>query len=78
MMENAIDKFFSNGGKIKKCKPGTPKDLKRIKRSGWQFGGKRCFINTLAQRQTQSNADGDMFDVGGLKRPRFKGRKKFL
>jgi len=30
--QDLIQAFFTNGGRIKHVKPGTPKDLKRIKR----------------------------------------------
>ena len=45
-----IDAYLANGGVVKVLKPGMPKDLKRMKRSGWLFGGKRCYVATLAQR----------------------------
>ena len=45
-----VEQFLSNGGKVKKLKAGTPKDLKRIIRSGWLFGGRRTYNNTLMNR----------------------------
>ena len=45
-----VDQFLANGGKVKKLKAGTPKDLKRIIRSGWLFGGRRTYNNSLMAR----------------------------
>jgi hypothetical protein len=49
-IEQLVANYLSNGGTVKVLKPGMPKDLKRMKRSGWLFGGKRCYVATLAQR----------------------------
>jgi hypothetical protein len=49
-VESMIADFLSNGGRITHCKPGMPKDLRRLKRSGWLFGGKRTYVATLANR----------------------------
>lgn len=49
-IEQLVASYLSNGGVVKVLKPGMPKDLKRMKRSGWLFGGKRCYVATLAQR----------------------------
>jgi hypothetical protein len=49
-IEQLVANYLSNGGVVKVLKPGMPKDLKRMKRSGWLFGGKRCYVATLAQR----------------------------
>ena len=45
-----IQAYIDNGGIIKVLKPGMPKDLKRMKRSGWLFGGKRTYVATLNNR----------------------------
>lgn len=70
-LNEMISDFLANGGKITRVKDGMPKDLKRIKRSGWQFGGKRIYAITLASR----NEKKDIFAGGMITKPQFKGSK---
>lgn len=67
--EQLIAEFLSNGGKIKKAtKTATPKDLQRLKRNGWMFGGKRTYVATLSKRQERA----EMFE-GIIAKPTVKG-----
>ena len=59
--------FINSGGKIKVLKPGTPKDLKRLKRSGWLFGGRRTYNATLLNRSQSS--ESNLFDGGAVIKP---------
>jgi hypothetical protein len=67
-----IDEYLRQGGTVTYFKPGTPKDLKRMRRSGWLFGGKRTYVATMHARQDR--AGGTMFDVAFAK-PTSKNRK---
>lgn len=62
--EQLVSEFLARGGMVKVLKPGTPKDLRRLKRSGWLFGGKRCYVATLASR-----GRGDELYTGCVARP---------
>ena len=66
-----VAEFRARGGVVTKCRPGTPKDLQRMKSTGWLFGGKRTFVATMHKRQDSSR--GQMFDA--LAKP-MSGNKK--
>jgi hypothetical protein len=68
--QDLIQAFFTNGGRIKHVKPGTPKDLKRIKRGYGLFGGKHRYAATIAKRQDQGK--GDLFQ--SVSKPQSTGK----
>ena len=70
-IQQLIKAYFEKGGKVIKCRPGTPKDLLALKRTGWQFGGRRTYVATLNKRQ--ESGKGEMF-TGIIARPHSKGK----
>ena len=71
-LDQMILDFLARGGSITKCRKGTPKDLQRMKSSGWLFGGKRTYVATMHKRQ--DSAKGQMFD-GVIAKPMARGNR---
>mgnify|MGYP003330973972 FL=1 len=58
-VEKMVAAYLASGGKVTVCKPGTPKDLKRMRYTGWLFGGRRCYVASVHRRS--ESAKGEMF-----------------
>lgn len=70
--QELVDEFKRAGGRVRRvAKLGVPKDLERMKKNGWLFGGRRTFVATMHKRQ--DSAKGEMF--GTLAKPMARGRK---
>lgn len=67
-----VAEFLARGGTVTQCRKGTPKDLQRMKSSGWLFGGKRTFVATMHKRQ--DSAQGEMFG-GVVAKPMARGNR---
>jgi len=61
--EKLIAEFFARGGTVKRCRPGTPKDLYGLKFHGL-FGGKRSYESGLLYRS--KCAVGELFEKGSI------------
>lgn len=61
--EKLIAEFFAHGGAVKRCRPGTPKDLYGLKFRGL-FGGKRSYESGLLYRSKY--AAGELFEKGSI------------
>jgi len=65
MTRDLVAQYISNGGVVKRLKPGTPKDLKRMRYTGWLFGGKRTFIASVSKR----NSTSELFSTNSVAMP---------
>lgn len=61
--EKLIADYLARGGRVTKCRPGTPKDLYGLKFRGL-FGGKRSYEAGLLYRS--KSALGELFEKGSL------------
>lgn len=61
--EQLVKEFLAHGGAVKKCRPGTPKDLYGLKFRGL-FGGRRSYVAGLSYRS--ECAQGELFGAGSL------------
>jgi hypothetical protein len=61
--EKLIAEFFARGGIVKRCRPGTPKDLYGLKFRGL-FGGRRNYESGLLYRS--KSAVGELFEKGSI------------
>lgn len=61
--ETLVKEFLARGGAVKKCRPGTPKDLYGLKFRGL-FGGRRAYVAGLKYRS--ECAPGELFGDGSL------------
>jgi hypothetical protein len=61
--EQLVQDFLARGGAVKRCRPGTPKDLYGLKFRGL-FGGRRSYVAGVQYRSECSK--GELFGRGSL------------
>lgn len=63
--EQLVQEFLARGGSVKRCRPGTPKDLYGLKFRGL-FGGRRNYAAGVLYRSKCANSDMEAFGAGCL------------